>query len=526
LLLYRAAINRMMHNTEKARLASEAANVSKTEFLANMSHEIRTPMNGIIGAADMLKLTELNGDQKKFLGIISDSSRSLLNIINDILDLSKIEEDRVELEQIPMDLFCMTSKTIEMLSIRAEQKGLMLIKQIGKDCPQFIMGDPTRIGQILTNVISNAIKFTDEGSVTIELSRRDDKHINFSIKDTGMGIAGHKQKDIFDSFSQSDSSTTRKYGGTGLGLSITKKLINMMDGEIQVSSRVNEGSIFSFYIKAPAAEKENISRDCPEGSIEAEEVDITSREDLKVLVVEDHPVNMKIIRFMLSKKGCEIHEAENGQIAIEQFRKVSPDLIFMDMQMPVMNGLEATKAIRKLEKEQHLPRAVITALTANAMKSDREISKKAGMDHFLSKPVTFEKLSTIIDIIPSITIEKTNTNTEKSNLFDYNGLIEMFDGNNEIVNELLIEFIRGTIPFMNKLDEYITDMNFSFIEELAHTMKGQLLNLRAEKGSSDFAQLEKSGREEKKKATEEYYNKCKISMAELKNVIEQQIAEN
>jgi two-component system, sensor histidine kinase len=524
LLQNRAAIMRMMRNAEKAREESDAANASKSEFLANMSHEIRTPMNGIIGAADMLKFTELSKDQNKFLGIISDSSKSLLNIINDILDLSKIEADKVELEQIPMDLFSIIAKTIEMLSITAEQKGLKIAKEISSCCPQFILGDPTRIGQILTNLISNAVKFTEQGTISINMSRRDDDHISFSIKDTGIGIARHKQEEIFGSFSQSDSSTTRKHGGTGLGLTITRKLINMMGGEIQVMSRINIGSTFSFYIKAPVAEKKKYSQNCSDESIQIEEVNTKTNKKLKVLVVEDHPVNMKIIRFMLSKKGCEIYEAENGKIAVEQFQKVAPDLIFMDMQMPVMSGLEAAREIRRLESELQLERTVITALTANAMTEDREKSREAGMDHFLSKPVTFEKLSAIIDRIPaSDTIEITET--EQTVLFDYQGLVDMFSGNKEIVNELLNEFLAGTVPFMNKLDTYVHVMDFSSIEKSAHTMKGQLLNLRADTGSSDFAHLEKAGREENKKATEDYYSKCKTSMAELKNVVEQLIAE-
>ncbi len=525
LLQNQAAIMRMMRNADKARVESDAANASKTEFLANMSHEIRTPMNGIIGAADMLKFTELDRNQNKFLEIISGSSQSLLNIINDILDLSKIEADKVELEEIPMDLYCLANKTIDMLSITAERKGLIINQNIESDCPQFIMGDPTRIGQILTNLLSNAIKFTDRGSITVKLSKRDDKHINLSVKDTGIGIAMYQQKEIFDSFSQSDSSTTRKHGGTGLGLTITKKLVLMMGGEIQVISRVNEGSTFSLYIRAEPAEDKSLEQSCPDETENVTNSDEKTLRNIKVLVAEDHPVNMKIINFMLIKKGCRIIEAENGKIAIEKYLKEAPDLIIMDMQMPVMGGLEATRKIRKLEKTKNLPRTSITALTANAMAVDRENCQNAGMDHFLSKPVTYDKLSAIIDLTPTSEEEKSHEEKKPLRIFDYNGLVDLFSGNKEIVHELLQEFLMGTVAYMKKLDSYIEEMDFPSIEKSAHSMKGQLLNLKAEIGSSIFAELERNGREGNKKATEECYSKCKISMAGLKSIIDQLIAE-
>lgn len=526
LLQNQAAIMRLMRSSEKARLESDAANASKTEFLANMSHEIRTPMNGIIGAADMLKFTELNIDQNKFLDIISDSSKSLLNIINDILDLSKIEADKVELEMIPLDIFCLTKKTVDMLSIPAQEKGLTIIQTTTPDCPQFIIGDPTRIGQILSNLINNAIKFTKTGSVTVKLGKKDNEYLAVSITDTGIGIARDKQAEIFDSFSQSDSSTTRQYGGTGLGLTITKKLIKMMGGEIRVVSRINKGSTFSFYIKARETEENKIAQNICGASSIKNGTDIQTDKKISVLVVEDHPINMKIMRYMLNKKGCFIHEASNGQIAVEQFKKVKPDLIFMDMQMPVMDGLEATRKIRNIEKNNNLEKTIIVALTANAMTTDKDNSKKAGMDNFLAKPVTFEKLNEIIDQIPSSgtdAADRTDT-IEDSVVFDYKRFTNMFSGNEGIARDLLNEFSLGTIPFMKKLDQYCNSLDYSSIEKSAHILKGQLLNMRAEKSALDFANLEKAGREKNKKAMEIYYNKCKISMAEFKNVIEQLIA--
>ena len=525
LLQNRSTIMRMMKNTERARRQSEAANASKSEFLANMSHEIRTPMNGIIGAADMMKYTELNTDQNKFLGIISESAKSLLNIINDILDLSKIEAEKVDLELIPMDLHEVLYKTVEMLKITAANKGLDLQLKIDDSSSRFIQGDQTRIGQIMINLVNNAVKFTEKGSIIVQLKKREEDLVHISVVDTGIGIAKNKQNQIFESFSQSDSSTTREHGGTGLGLTITKKLINMMDGEIKVVSELHMGSTFSFYIKAPVAQEPQLEKSTKKSPCDKAIEICKSAKKLKVLVVEDHPVNMKIIHFMLSKKECDIYEAENGEIAIELFQKVEPDLVFMDMQMPVMNGLEATKEIRKLEKELRMKRTTITALTANAMKEDIEKTKAAVMDSFLAKPVTFEDISAIIDQIePEQNQEPEEVQIEISNsTFDYKGLVELFSGNKEIANELLGEFLDGTNPFMKKLEEYVEQSDYSSIEKSAHTMKGQLLNLRAGSLADDFARLEKEGREKKTEAIESTYIKCKTSMADLKDNISKMI---
>jgi len=517
LLHNRAAIMRMMKNADRTRMESEAANASKSEFLANMSHEIRTPMNGIIGAADMMKFTELSNDQNKFLSIISGSAKSLLNIINDILDLSKIEAEKLDLEQISMNIHETIIKTIDMLRINAEKKGLSINLEISENCPEFILGDPTRIGQIMINLVSNAVKFTESGTITINMEKRQiDDILHITVTDTGIGIAKNKQKQIFERFSQSDSSNTRKHGGTGLGLTITKKLINMMDGEIEVNSEPGLGSSFSFYIKAreingieiPIRETEEIS---------SQEISLSQQRKIKILVVEDHPVNMKIIRFMLSKKGCDIHEAENGQVAVDQFLRVEPDMILMDMQMPVMNGLEATRKIRKLEKELRMERTPITALTANAMAEDIEKTKAAGMDYFLSKPVTYDQLSNIIDNTPDK--KKDHSEEEKNTLFDYWGLVEVFSGNEEITKELLQEFVLGTKPHMNKLEEYMNNGDFQSIQRSAHTMKGQLLNLRAIITADLFAQLEKSAKDNEQNKIKERFINCKNSMDELKSEI-------
>ncbi|MDA3810713.1 MAG: ATP-binding protein [Spirochaetaceae bacterium] len=509
LLENRATSMRMMKD-------AEAANISKSEFLANLSHDIRTPMNGIIGATDMIKFTEMTKDQNKFVSIISDSSRSLLNIINDILDLSKIEADKIDLEQIQMDLHQVLDKTVEMLKISAEKKGLEINLNIEKDSPRFIVGDPTRIGQIMINLVNNAIKFTKKGSITVSLQKEHEKNfVHISVSDTGIGIAQNKQMGIFEIFSQSDSSTTRRHGGTGLGLTITKKLINMMDGEITVQSELGLGSTFSFYIKTPMIDYSELRVSKKAETKKLEKKTIAVNKNLKVLVVEDHPVNMKIISFMLNKKDCHVFEAENGLIAVEKFQSIKPDLILMDMQMPVMNGLEATKEIRKLEKELGLKRTPIAALTANAMADDIEKTQKAGMDYFLAKPVTFEALAGIIDKTPVPRDQKSEI--EDVSLFDYNGLVELFSGEEEITHELLNEFLKGLTPFFKKLDEYVNEELFESIKLSAHSMKGQLLNLRANEVAEKFANLERSAKEKNMESVFEGYKICRKYLEDLQS---------
>ena len=361
---------------KSAKESAEAATRSKSLFLANMSHEIRTPMNGIIGMTDILKHTYLNNKQKEYLSIINLSANNLLTIINDILDFSKIEAGQIELETINFDLREQIDEIVQLLALKTKEKKLKLLSNIADDIPKIINGDTVRLKQIIINLVNNAIKFTEKGSIKIESKLQEENLKNitilFKIIDTGIGISDEGKKKLFKSFSQTDSSTTRKYGGTGLGLTISKKLSELMGGEIGVESEVNKGSIFWFtvvlnkYIKDEKIQEIEIKKEEKPKDI------IINNKKLNILLAEDNPINQRVAVFNLKKLGHKIDIAENGRVALEMFKNGNYDVILMDVQMPEMDGIEATIKIRIFEKEENKKAIPIIAMTANALKGDKE----------------------------------------------------------------------------------------------------------------------------------------------------------
>lgn len=384
----------------KAKKAAEAANLTKSSFLANMSHEIRTPMNGIIGMAQMLLGTGLDGLQHKYCEDILASSEALLGILNDILDISRIEEGKLSIEKAPFDLRQIVEGVVDLFSLTAREKGLELRMEYEPGTPTSLIGDPARIRQVLNNFAGNAIKFTEEGYVSIRVEcpekNETSARIRVSVEDTGIGIDEENLDHIFGKFTQLDSTTKRRFSGTGLGLTISRELIELMGGKVGVESEQGKGSTFHFELELPldtslrlaAPEVALPNRDIDK--VAADKVDISGR----VLVAEDNPVNQRVAQALLEKIGFDVEVVANGAEAVEKIENNSFDLVFMDCQMPVMDGYEATVEIRRLQKED---RPVIIAMTAAAMQGDRSKCIDAGMDDYIAKPIKVDALTAIAE---------------------------------------------------------------------------------------------------------------------------------
>jgi PAS domain S-box-containing protein len=490
---------------QKAKEAAEAANSAKSAFLAHMSHEIRTPMNAVIGMTELALDTDLTLEQREYLTMVRQSSKSLLRLINDILDFSKVEAGKLELDSTDFSLRHGINEMAKILGVRARQKGLELSIHIPPEVPDALLGDPGRLRQVLSNLVDNAIKFTERGAVVLKIENDsqsdEDVCLHFSVADSGIGIPQEKQQLIFEAFAQADNSTTRKYGGTGLGLSISSRLVRLMSGKIWVESEANRGSAFHFTahfgLQKEQAKKAYLQGGGSDSALLASgRPDREGRRELRILLVEDNPLNQILAQRLIRKRGDHLVVTNNGREALAALENERFDLILMDVQMPEMSGVEVTAEIRRKEKDtgEHIP---IIATTASAMKEDRDLCLEAGMDAYISKPIERETLFETIGRLTGYSKEVVTRDADVRSydpVFDVGAVLDSLDGDSNLLREVAGIFLAQSPKHMEKIRRGISDQDPEILKRAAHALKGSAANLLAQGVMEAALKLEEIGR--------------------------------
>jgi signal transduction histidine kinase/CheY-like chemotaxis protein len=522
--------NKLEHELRRAKKQADDNAVLKEQFMANMSHEIRTPMNAILGFTDLLYKTRLDHHQADYLAAIRTSGSNLLNIINDILDFSKIEAGQLHLEKIPFSIYPLLDSLNVMFSAKAQEKNIHFFVSVDERIPPQLFGDPTRLTQILVNLINNAVKFTQVGKVNVSCDVKSIEHdmvqLVFRIRDTGIGIPAGKIDGIFERFNQGNKETTRKFGGTGLGLAIVKNLVEIQNGEIQVKSKEGKGSEFMVRINYPVSYAEPAAR---QANADLPLLKIADG-SLRVLLVEDNALNQKLATHYLEGFGLQVDLAENGQIALDKLKNTTYDLVLTDIQMPVLDGYQTAKRIRE-ELKLKLP---VIAMTAHIMEGEREKCMSYGMNDYISKPFKEKELYDVLinhldpggANAPGSGPEKRSSATPVNTIqtagsLDLNELYDIARGNKTFIKEMIDLFLEKNPGDLAEIRKALNTHNFETIRTIAHRMKSSVgfMGLKSQVGLLNEMELiaeNETGMDQIRQLFEQVEKNCVAAQQQLK----------